>query len=86
MPKTCGAPHPEHPDISCDREAHQMAGFHRNRATGTVWAADSLPETTPTGRGALASMAVRTTRSTRTGPPADAVARWAATTKENEDR
>lgn len=84
MTEVCGAPHPERSDISCDRKPHQMAGFHSDRASGIVWAADPLPEAAPTGRNALASMAVRTTRSTRTGTPADAVAHWAATTEENE--
>ncbi|MDQ1041501.1 hypothetical protein QFZ75_008003 [Streptomyces sp. V3I8] len=53
-----------------------MAGFHRNRAAGLVWAAGALPEPPPTGRAALASMAVRTNRSGRTGAPADAVTTW----------
>ncbi|MFI0966975.1 hypothetical protein ACH4S8_37175 [Streptomyces sp. NPDC021080] len=74
--ETCGAPCPEDDLIACDREAHQMAGFHRNRAKGRVWEADPLPEAPPTGKGALASMAVRTTRSGRTGAPADAVTTW----------
>lgn len=76
--ETCGAPHEERPDVACDRKPHQMAGFHRDSKTGAVWEADPLPEPAPTGRGALASMAVRTTRSGRTGDAADAVARWAA--------
>jgi hypothetical protein len=82
--ETCGAEHRERPDVVCDRRPHQNLGFHQERASGTVWEADPLPEPAPTGRGALASMAVRTTRSGRTGDAADAVARWAATTEEND--
>jgi hypothetical protein len=77
--ETCGAEHPERPGTVCDRRAHQNIGFHRDSRTGAVWEADPLPEPAPTGRGALASMAVRTTRTGRTGGAADAVARWAAT-------
>ncbi|MFD8654978.1 hypothetical protein [Streptomyces mirabilis] len=85
MSETCGAEHPEHPGTVCDRRPHNNLGFHQQRASGTVWEADPLPEAAPpTGKGALASMAVRTTRSGRTGDAADAVARWAATTKEEQ--
>ncbi|MEV7675025.1 hypothetical protein [Streptomyces sp. NPDC088752] len=83
--EACGAPHPERPDIECDREAHQMAGFHRNRAAGEVWEGEAPPEPALTGRNALASMAARTTRSARTGAPADAVAHWASATEEEKD-
>lgn len=86
MSETCGAGHPEQPDTVCDRRPHQNLGFHHQRGSGIFWDADPLPEPAPTGRGALASMAVRTTRSGRTGGAADAVARWAATTEENEKR
>lgn len=53
-----------------------MAGFHRNRAAGLVWEGEPLPGPALTGRGALASMAVRTNRDHSTGGPADAVATW----------
>ncbi|MFJ4902955.1 hypothetical protein [Streptomyces sp. NPDC088727] len=79
----CGTPHPERPDIECDRPVHDMVGFHRNRETGTVWPGDAAPEPAPTGRGALASMAVRTTRAGRTGAPADAVTHWVAVTEKS---
>ncbi|PPS89581.1 hypothetical protein [Streptomyces sp. MH60] len=74
--ETCGAEHPDTPGTVCDRKPHQNAGYHRERATGTVWAADPLPVVQGTGRGALAAIAARTTRHHHTGPAAEAVTAW----------
>lgn len=65
----CGAAHPELTDVSCDREAHQGAGFHRNRAVGAVWEAEPLPDLRRRGQWGLAPMAARSRRVEQTGPP-----------------
>jgi hypothetical protein len=72
----CGAPHPERPGVDCDRPPHGGAGFHRERASGTVWEADPLPGPGDVGRGGLAAMAARTARHHRTGPAAGALDAW----------
>lgn len=74
--ETCGAEHPEKPGTVCDRKPHQGAGFHRDRASGTVWEAAPLPTVTGSGRGALAAVAARTTRHHHTGPATEAVNTW----------
>jgi hypothetical protein len=74
--ETCGAVHRDHPNITCDRPAHQNTGFHRDSATRTVWEADPLPVVQGSGRGALAAIAARTTRHHHTGPVSAAVTAW----------
>lgn len=68
--ETCGAPHPERPEVTCDREDHGNAGYHRNLAAGEgeVWGADPLPDVRRKRRPELAAMASRTARPVSTGP------------------
>lgn len=71
----CGAQHPERPQVLCDKQA-PCTGYHANAREHVLWDVQELPVTPPSsptarrrhrdrgpGRGALAEMANRASRS-----------------------
>lgn len=71
----CGAQHPERPGVLCDK-ADPCTGYHANAREHVLWGVQEMPVVTPLpstarrryrdrgpGRGALAEMANRASRS-----------------------
>jgi len=59
---SCARPHPEQPDVLCDKDA-PCYGYHANAAAQKVWPGNPLPEPAPepgrTRKGQLALIAQR---------------------------
>lgn len=58
---TCQHPHPERPDVLCDKD-EPCYGYHASATAHAVWPGTPLPDRTPparTRKGALALIAQR---------------------------
>lgn len=73
MSEPCGATHPEHGDLSCDKSPHPY-GSHFHQASGTVWDGVPMPDRKRRGRRGDQSRVAQVVerigdRGKRTGPP-----------------
>lgn len=85
MSETCGQPHPNQPDMVCDKGAHPF-GAHMHAVSGTVWEGLPVPVVKRKGKRGDVSRVAQVIerigeRGKRTGPPisgppVQAVAAW----------